>query len=1477
MATNLQPSGPHTAGASTSELCELPSRDAVQAHNVQNYHHHHQQYDGDSSESSPRPDLGPAKSRCSPKQRRGSTASHMDVDFFDPDGVRDLNRRLSYISATNGGDDNEKSDHTASVTSEDTLTPSGPFDFQKTLKMVVKKRDEAQIPSRELGVLFENLHVTGLGSSAAFINTVWSTLNPVTIFRQIQLLRNPPVRNILQGIEGVVRPGEMLLVLGRPGSGCTTLLKVLANHRDEYHAVDGDLHYDSFSPEQIRKHYRGDVQYCPEDDYHFPTLTVQQTLDFAAKTRVPHARIVESKGVFVQKMTAVLSTIFGLSHVQNTPVGNAAIRGVSGGEKKRVSIAEALATRSRIQSWDNSTRGLDSSTALEFGRALRIATDIDHQTTIVSIYQAGETLYELFDKVCLLYEGRLAYYGPANQARQYFIDMGYQPANRQTTPDFLVAVTDPNGRTPRPDFGPIPRTADEFAQHFLQSDIGKMNRLDMGLYRDSFIGVPERAQAYGQSARAEHAKRTREKSPYTISIPMQVRAVMKRRMQILWGDKATTLFLIFSFIFQGIIVGTVFLQVPEATSAYFSRGGVLFFALLFAALSSMAEIPALFKQRPIVGRHAKAAMYHPFIEALAMTIVDIPITFFISAIFGILIYFIVGLQTSASQFFTFLLFLFTMTLTMKAWFRGMAAAFKAEATAQAVSGIVLLAMVIYTGYTIPNSSMIGALRWISYINPLRYGFEAVVANEFHTLKGTCSNLVPQGPGYEGITLANQVCTTVGSIKGQDYVDGNEFIRLSYEYSYSHVWRNFGIVVAFAIGFIAALLYFTEVNTSIAGETNMVLYKRGTKAAALNDADPVDEEKSLQSSQSIADHDKEAASKALATTPTMKDVFSWQHLKYTVPVSGGHRVLLDDVSGYVVPGKLTALMGESGAGKTTLLNVLAQRTDTGVVEGDRFVNGQAPPLDFQSQSGYCQQMDTHTPTDTVREALLFSASLRQPASVSMAEKEAYHTWQLHLMPVQSVEECLKMCGLEQYAEASVGSLNIEFRKRTTIAVELAAKPKLLLFLDEPTSGLDSQSAWAIMKFLRDLADNGQAILCTLLLLRKGGQTVYFGDLGDNATSLIHYFEKNGSRQCEPAENPHEIWKNSPEAVQTQEQLEQMHHEGRNRPPVAEAFHSEFATPWVHQFKVLLARNSRGFWRDPTYILAKLTLTIFGGLFIGFTFFKAENSQQGTQNQLFAVYMATILSAPLSNQLQVPFLANRNIYEIRERPSRMYSWTALITSQFLSELPWNILGSSLFFLCWYWTVAFDNSRAGYTYLMLGVMFPLYYTSFAMAVASMAPSAEIAALLFSVLFTFVLTLYVAALIPPDVADHSHSNGVLQPFRELGWWRWMYRLSPYTYLTEALIGQALGQKPIVCSAIELVTLDPPSGQTCQGFLQTYMNNSGGYVTNPTATSGCEFCAFATTDQFLESSFNIFYSHHWRNFGIFIAYIIFNAVFWER
>ncbi|KAK4153503.1 P-loop containing nucleoside triphosphate hydrolase protein [Chaetomidium leptoderma] len=185
---------------------------------------------------------------------------------------------------------------------------------------------------------------------------------------------------------------------------------------------------------------------------------------------------------------------------------------------------------------------------------------------------------------------------------------------------------------------------------------------------------------------------------------------------------------------------------------------------------------------------------------------------------------------------------------------------------------------------------------------------------------------------------------------------------------------------------------------------------------------------------------------------------WKDVVYDIDVKEGKRRLLDNVSGWVKPGTLTALVGASGAGKTTLLDVLAQRTTVGVVTGDMLVHGRPFAADFGRRTGHVQQQDLHLDTATVRESLRFSAMLRRPKPVSNKEK------------------------FDTYANAVVGipgeGLNVEQRKLLTIGVELVAKPKLLLFLDEPTSGLDSQSAWAICVFLRKLADAGQAVLCTI---------------------------------------------------------------------------------------------------------------------------------------------------------------------------------------------------------------------------------------------------------------------------------------------------------------------------------------------------------------------------------------------------------------
>ena len=133
-------------------------------------------------------------------------------------------------------------------------------------------------------------------------------------------------------------------------------------------------------------------------------------------------------------------------------------------------------------------------------------------------------------------------------------------------------------------------------------------------------------------------------------------------------------------------------------------------------------------------------------------------------------------------------------------------------------------------------------------------------------------------------------------------------------------------------------------------------------------------------------------------------------------------------------------------------------------------------------------------------------------------------------------------------------------------------------------------------------------------------------------------------------------------------------------------TEYSTSWIHQIFAVSKHGAAATWRDPTYVTAKLELVmnIAAGLFVGFTFWKSPSTLQGAQNKLFSIFVALILSVPGAQQFQIPFIASRTIYEIRERPSKTYSWSVWVTAQLPVELPWNVFGGILLFFCWYWTV-------------------------------------------------------------------------------------------------------------------------------------------------------------------------------------------------
>jgi ATP-binding cassette subfamily G (WHITE) protein 2 (SNQ2) len=200
--------------------------------------------------------------------------------------------------------------------------------------------------------------VKGVGSTASFVRTlpdaVLGTFGPdlyqlVSKWTGLRLGRHSQTRTLLNDFSGLVQAGEMLLVLGRPGSGCSTFLKAIANNRETYAAVEGDVSYGGISADKQKKQFRGEVNYNPEDDMHMANLNVWQTLSFALKNKTK-----KNEKEDIPVILDALLKIFGIQHTKYTPVGDEYVRGVSGGERKRVSIAETLATKSTVVCWDNS-------------------------------------------------------------------------------------------------------------------------------------------------------------------------------------------------------------------------------------------------------------------------------------------------------------------------------------------------------------------------------------------------------------------------------------------------------------------------------------------------------------------------------------------------------------------------------------------------------------------------------------------------------------------------------------------------------------------------------------------------------------------------------------------------------------------------------------------------------------------------------------------------------------------------------------------------------------------------------------------------------------------------------------------------------------------------------------------------------------------------------------------------------------------
>lgn len=592
----------------------------------------------------------------------------------------------------------------------------------------LEKRTESGESAKKLGVVFKNVTVKGVDSGASFVRTlpdaILGTFGPDLyhiLSNWIPALRfgkQPDLRDLIRDFTGVVRHGEMLLVLGRPGSGCSTFLKVIANNRNSYADVKGDVVYSGISAEDVEKSYRGEVVYNEEDDQHLPNLTVWQTLKFSLLNKTK-----KSVRGDIELIIEALMKMFAISHTKDTLVGNEYVRGVSGGERKRVSIAEALATKSTVVCWDNSTRGLDASTALDFAKSLRIMTDVSDRTTITTLYQAGEGIYQLMDKVLVIDEGRMLYQGPASRARQYFEELGFYAAPRQTTADFLTSICDVNSRRFREGFeDSCPKTAQELEKTFRESADYQAVLADVQDFENHLHQTGhDDARKFQQSVKEQKSRTVQKHSNYTVSFWKQVLACTRREFWLIWGDKTSLYTKFFIVISNGFIVGSLFYNTPSTTAGAFLRGGVTFFSIVFISWLQLSELPKAVAGRTIVARHKQYAFYRPSAVSLARVMTDFPLLLLQVIIFGIIMYFMTGLDVDAGKFFIYLLFIYVTTICITAMYRMMASVSPTIDDAVRFSGIALNLLVIYTGYVIAKPVLLSQkiwFGWIYHINPV---------------------------------------------------------------------------------------------------------------------------------------------------------------------------------------------------------------------------------------------------------------------------------------------------------------------------------------------------------------------------------------------------------------------------------------------------------------------------------------------------------------------------------------------------------------------------------------------------------------------------------------------------------------------------------------------------------------------------------------------------------------------------------------
>ncbi|XP_047944619.1 pleiotropic drug resistance protein 1-like [Salvia hispanica] len=1307
-------------------------------------------------------------------------------------------------------------------------------DNEKFLLKLRNRVDRVGIDIPTIEVRYEHLNIDAEAFSASRALPTFVNFHKDLVAGFFNMLHILPSGKkpftILKDVSGIIKPCRMTLLLGPPSSGKTTLLLALAGKLDPALKVSGRVTYNGhemheFVPQRT-------AAYISQHDLHIGEMTVRETLSFSARCQGVGSRYdmlaelsrrekaanikpdpdvdiymkaAATEGDEANVVTDYILKVLGLEICADTLVGDEMIRGISGGQKKRVTTGEMLVGPAKALFMDEISTGLDSSTTFQIVNMLRQYVHIMKGTAFISLLQPAPETYNLFDDIVLLSDGQIVYQGPRENVLGFFESMGFVCPARKGVADFLQEVTSKKDQKQYWGNKNEPYryvSVSEFAEAFQSYVVGRRVGDELAVPFDKTKSHP--------------AALTTEK--YGIGKKELFKACAEREYLLMKRNSFVFYFKIFQLTTMALIAITLFLR-TEMNKDDIGGGGVytgaLFFTVIIVMFNGMSELAMTIYKLPVFYKQRDMYFFPPWAYAIPSWVLKIPVTFLEVALWVFVTYYVIGFDPNIERLLRQYFLLLFVHQSASALFRFIGSAGRNMIVANTFGLFALLLLFALGGFVLARGDVKKWWLWGYWSSPLMYAQNAILVNEF--------------TGHSWSKLVN------GTKLGVLVMESRGFFPEQYWY-WIGVGALFGFVWLFNILYLLCLTFLGAYDKPKAVlPENVEDDSHVHGSISRNPAQGSDGGR-----RSISSGSSSVRSDAIELTENRKKgmilpfephSLTFDDVRYSVDMPAEMRAqgatedkleLLKGVSGAFRPGVLTALMGVSGAGKTTLMDVLAGRKTGGYIEGDIKISGYPKnQATFARISGYCEQNDIHSPNVTIYESLVYSAWLRLPQEVDEKTKKVF------------VDEVMDLVELTPLREALVGlpgvsGLSTEQRKRLTIAVELVANPSII-FMDEPTSGLDARAAAIVMRTVRNTVNTGRTVVCTihqpsidifeafdeLFLMKRGGEEIYVGPLGRQSAHLINYFEAiDGVPKIKDGINPAtwmlEVTTSAQElalGIEFADYYKKSELYTRNKALIKELsvprpgtkdlyFPTKYSQSFLTQCIACLWKQHWSYWRNPPYTAVRFSFTTFIAIIFGSMFWdlgSKRETQQDLFNAMGSMYAAiNFLGFQYGSTVQPVVAIERTVF-YRERAAGMYSALPYAFSQFLIEIPYVFVQSLIYGVIVFSMMGFPWSAEKFAWFIYFLFFSLlYFVLYGMMTVAVTPNHNIAAIVSS-FFYGIWNLFSGFIIP-------------RPSMPV-WWRWYYWATPVSYTLYGFIVSQFGE----------IESEMDTGVTVKQFLEDY------------------------------------------------------------